>query len=68
MQLRAPHAMFNNNQEKFLLRKCLVDAVSRCASFCEFLDISNDVYIIFSYEAFLLASVTFGDQSKRSLQ
>lgn len=55
--------MCASERERHSLRKCLVDASSRCVSFCDSLDVLNDVQIVFQYETFLLYSVYYGDQS-----
>lgn len=64
-KLRAPHAVYRTEQERNTLGRNLLHASNKCASFCESLDILNDVQIIFLYESFLLHSVYFGHQSFR---
>ncbi|KIH87273.1 c6 zinc finger domain containing protein [Sporothrix brasiliensis 5110] len=65
-KLRAPHAvLYRTEQERHALGRQLLHASNTCATFCESLDILNDVQIIFLYESFLLHSVYFGHQSFR---
>lgn len=65
-KLRAPHSvLYRTEAERHALGRQLLHASNTCASFCESLDILNDVQIIFLYESFLLHSVYFGHQSFR---
>ncbi|KAL1896100.1 hypothetical protein Sste5346_004840 [Sporothrix stenoceras] len=65
-KLRAPHsALYRTEAERHAVGRNLLHASNTCASFCESLDILNDVQIIFLYESFLLHSVYFGHQSFR---
>ena len=62
-ELRAPHALYNTEQDRHMLRTRLIHFGNTCAAFCESLEVLNDVHIIFLYQTFQFQSVFYGDQS-----
>lgn len=67
-ELRAPHALYNTEQDRQTLRMNFVHFGNKCAAFCESLDVLNDVHIIFLYQTFQFQSVFYGDQSMLQIQ
>lgn len=63
-EIRVPHPVCKNEEEKHVLRTNLVHLSNKCLAFCDSLDTLNDVFMMFLYESFLLASVFYGDQSE----